>query len=112
MNPEDISKFVHGCEIVDLHGNDFEGHVGILMMHHFLSKSSLDLGKFCKEHKLNYDVCMAVADRFAVNGLMQPYSWPNQSKNSMLSVLKHKSKISVRDWCYIAGIASGYTGKL
>jgi hypothetical protein len=111
MNPEDISKFIHGCEIGDLKGADFDGHIGILMMYHFLSKSALDVSKFARDNKFNYETCMAIADRFAVNGFMQSSNWVCKSRNSMLSVLKHKSKISVKDWCYVAGVASGYTGK-
>lgn len=111
MNCEDISKFVHGCDISELKGRDLDGHIGIMIMYNYLSKPNFDIEKFSKENKIEIDLCLSISDRFEQNGLYLKYNWPWKSRISLLSTLKHKSKSVVRDWCHIAGIASGYVGK-
>jgi hypothetical protein len=111
MNSEDISRFIHGCEVLDFKGSDLKGHVGIMIMHSYLSKPNFDLDRFIKDNKLEREMCISVSDSFEQNGFYCKYNWPWRSRTSLLSALKHKSKATVRDWCHIAGVASGYVGK-
>jgi len=69
------------------------------------------LDRFIKDNKLDRTMCINVSDRLEHNGLYCKYSWPWRSRISLLSALKHKSKATVRDWCHIAGVSSGYVGK-
>ena len=50
MNFEDISRFIHGCEVSDFKDSDLEGHVGIMIMHSYLSKPNFDLDRFIKDN--------------------------------------------------------------
>jgi hypothetical protein len=111
MNAEDISRFIHGCEVADFKDSDLEGHVGIVIMHNYLSRPNFDLDRFIKDNKLDRKMYIDVSDRLDHNGLYCKYSWPWRSRISLLSALKHKSKTTVRDWCHIAGVSSGYVGK-
>ena len=111
MNSEDISRFVHGCDIGSLYGNDLEGHVGIVMMYTYLTRPNFDMDRFSKENQMDIDMCMTVSNRLEDNGLYRKHNWAWRSRLSLLSTLKHKSRSAIKDWCHIAGIASGYIGK-
>lgn len=110
VNCEDISRFIHGCDISSLKGKDFEGHVGVMMMYSYLSKPNFDIDKFSREFRFEIDTCLKVYDRFEKNGMYRKYNWPWKSRFSLLSILKHKSKTCVLDWCHISAMASGYVG--
>jgi len=111
MNPEDISKFVHGCDINSLNNEEYYGHVGILMMHLFLNRGSIDVDRFCKEYKLSKEIAYEVFDRLNGNGMFNEYSWPIKSRNALMSILKHKDREIVKDWCQIAAVSAGFFGK-
>jgi hypothetical protein len=111
MNPEDISKFIHGCDVANFKNEDYDGHVGVVMMHHFLSKGEIDVDRFSRDFKIDRNISYDVFDRFNANGLFNDYSWTVKSRNALLSILKHKDKGIVKDWCHIAAVASGFLGK-
>ena len=111
MNPEDISKFIHGCDILNLKNEEYDGHVGIVMMYFFLQKGDIDVDRFARDFKIEKAIAYDVFDRFNANGLFNDYSWTIRSRNALLSMLKHKDKNIAKDWCHIAAIASGFLGK-
>jgi|LauGreDrversion4_2_1035121.scaffolds.fasta_scaffold01102_5 hypothetical protein len=112
MNPEDISKFVHGCDTNNLNDEEYCGHIGILMMHLFLNRGSLDVDRFIKEYKMPKDMAYEVFDRLNANGMFHSYSWPVKSRNALMSILRHKDKEITKDWCQIAAISAGFMGKI
>lgn len=111
MNPEDISRFINGCDIQGIKGEDFMGHIGIVVMYIFFTNGPIDPSRIAREYKFDTDEVVSVCERLNQNGFFNLYNWPFKSKNYLLSVLKHKNKSCVRDWCQISAISSGYIGK-
>lgn len=111
MSPEDISRFVHGCDISNFKNEDYLGSLGIAVMHYYLSRGSIDPDRFSREFKLNNKDVYLVCERFSQNGFFLPYNWVCKSRGALLSILRHKDKDVVKDWCQIASVASGFTGK-
>ena len=110
MNPEDISKFINGCDYSLMSGRDAQGHIGILIMYAYLSRPNFDLERFSINYRIDMSICIEVYNRIFDNGLFNRHSWPSRNRNDLLSVMKNKDIESIKEWCQIAGISSGYVG--
>ena len=93
--------------------DDIDGGLGVAIMLAYLQSSNSRLPELAKMIEVPSYLLETAYKRLQINGLFSPRSWvlrdPLLLSGESSNVSNHNSALIA--WCFIAGMASGYTGR-
>lgn len=109
MTANEISQIVNnGRNADELDGNDYHGHVGILICHAYLHGIPMDIDVLSRYLKIDGKDLNNAFTRLNNAGMFLPYGWLAKNKNAMLRMPPKKAEACIQSWTQIAAMSSGY----
>lgn len=113
MTANEISHMVNnGRNSEELEGNDYYGHVGILICHAYLHGIPMEIDVLSRYLKIDSKSLEPAFSRLSNSGMFLPYGWLAKSKSSMLRMPPKKAEACIQAWTHIAAMSSGYVETL